>query len=124
MALITTHTLTAANITLKAMNNRMQAMDCTLCAKQCCSKRQMLKHIKDKHLDAKWPCDVCGKQYDSYNGKYKHECSAHSKKKCVLHAAVDLIINHSWTCILQLMTELRKYTVKTVAKALQHDILW
>ena len=80
-ALIATHTLTATNITLKAMNNRMQAMDCTLCVKQCHSKRQMLKHIKDDHPGAKWPCDFCGKQYDSYNGKYKHECSAQSKKK-------------------------------------------
>ena len=46
------------------------------------------------------------------------------KSFCVLHVAMDLIINHSWTCILQLMTQLQKYTVKTVAKALQHDILW
>ena len=40
-ALIATHTLTAAIITLKAMNNRMQAMACRLCGKECHSKRQM-----------------------------------------------------------------------------------
>ena len=56
-------------------------MDCTLYGKECCSKRQMLKHIKEEHPSAKWPCEFCGKQYDSYNRKYKHERSAHSKKK-------------------------------------------
>ena len=48
-ALIASYTLTAANIASKAVNNRMQAMDCTLCDKQCRSKRQMLKHIKGDH---------------------------------------------------------------------------
>ena len=52
-ALIATHTLTAANITSKAMNNRMQAMSCRLCDKECQSKRQMLKHIKEEHPGAK-----------------------------------------------------------------------
>ena len=80
-ALIATRTLTAANITSKAMNNRMQAMACTLCGKECRSKRQMLKHIKEEHPGAKWPCEFCGKQYNSYNRKYKHEHSDHSKEK-------------------------------------------
>ena len=63
------------------MNNKMQAIACRLCGKECRSKRQMLKHIKEEHPGAKWPCEFCSKQYDSYNGKYKYECSAHSNKK-------------------------------------------
>ena len=38
------------------------------------------------------------------------------KSICVPHAAVDSIINHSWICILQLMTQVLKFTVKTAAK--------
>ena len=86
-------------------------------------KKTDVKHIKEEHPGAKWPCEFCGKQYDSYNGKYKHERSAHSKKKYLCsNVAVDSIINHSWICILQLMTPVPKFTVRTVAKALPHAL--
>ena len=43
-----------------------------------------------------------------------------TKSICVPHVTVESIINHSWIYILQLMTPVLKFTVKTAAKALQH----
>ena len=45
-----------------------------------------------------------------------------TKSIYVPHVAMDLIINHSWICILQLMTPVPKFTVRTVAKALPHAL--
>ena len=59
---------------------KMLAMDCPVCSTPQRSKRTLLKHIKDDHPGTKLPCKYCGKHYDSFNGCYKHERSAHGAK--------------------------------------------
>ena len=63
-----------------ASSSKMISMDCPVCGQYSCSKRSLLKHIKDDHPGTKFPCKYCTKQYDSFNRCYKHERSAHQQK--------------------------------------------
>ena len=52
--------------------NKMIGMKCSLCETTCRSTREYVQHMRQYHLEATFPCDICGKIYQSFNGRYKH----------------------------------------------------
>ena len=106
-----------------ASSCKMISMDCPVCTQYFCSKRSLLKHIKDDHPGTKFPCKYCGKQYDSFNGCCKHERSTHQKKSFLC-----AICGHGFSyksqldCHMPYMTLHRRHIATTVAKVLQWNI--
>ena len=66
----------------QAGGNKMISVDCTLCNIICRSTREYVWHMREYHPEATFTCDICGKVYQSFNGRYKH-MKVHSGNKVV-----------------------------------------
>ena len=56
----------------QAGGNKIISVDCGLCNTTCRSMREYVHHMRKYHPEAIFTCDVCGKVYQSFNGRYKH----------------------------------------------------
>ena len=46
---------------------------CDICNITCRSQRNYIVHMKEHHPQVTFPCSICGKQYRTWSGRFKHE---------------------------------------------------
>ena len=66
----------------KRTKSKNVKLSCTVCKEKLDNVKDLNNHMHSVHSDYRYSCKVCGKQYENYNAKYKHE-QTHFKERFV-----------------------------------------